>query len=85
LEGRQHLPAPKARRTQRRIACGRTARCPVTCIGRGKIDREKPMDTELRHQSDKRWVVLSIILEAVPAWLCCRFSRASMCCSLLPN
>ncbi|KKZ86207.1 hypothetical protein RPHASCH2410_CH18245 [Rhizobium phaseoli Ch24-10] len=41
------------------IACGRTARCPITCIGRGKIDREKLMDAELRHRPDRRRVVLN--------------------------
>jgi len=32
-----------------------------------------------------QWVVISITFVAVPAWLNCRFSWASKCCSLLRN
>jgi len=45
LEGRQRLPAPKARRARRRIACGRTARLAGGLHRAWRNDEGKPMAT----------------------------------------
>jgi len=58
---------------------------PVACTGRGEMTRESRWMPELNHWPHGPAGVLAIILEAVPAWLYCRFSWASKRCSLWSN
>lgn len=67
------MPVPKARRTRRRIACGRTARLPGGYTEGGEMMGKADGFLNLATSPIGRRVVISITFVAVPAWLNCRF------------